>query len=65
MKLGETLNYCGLEEVFLCGSILCSLHVSSGFDVRAGSEMSKGHAFPEGVLAAITLVGGGVDMEAH
>ena len=38
---------------------LCTLCVLSGFDGRAGSEMSKGHIFPQGMLAAITLIGGG------
>ena len=39
--------------------ILYSLHVSSGFGGRAGSDMSMGHIFPHGVLAGVTLVGGG------
>ena len=32
--------------------------VLSGFGGRAGSELSVGHIFPQGVLAAITLVRG-------
>ena len=35
------------------------LHVPSGFDGRAGSEVSMNHIFPQRVLVAITLVGGG------
>ena len=31
MKLGETVNYPGLEGVSLYGSILCSLSVPSSF----------------------------------
>ena len=41
------------------GVSLCSLYVPSGFCWRAGSEVSLGHKFPQGLLAAITLVGGG------
>lgn len=39
---------------------LYSLHVSSGFGGRTGSDISMGHIFPHGVLAGVTLVGGGV-----
>ena len=42
----------------------CSLSVPSGFGGRTGSEGSMDHVFPQGVLAAITVVGGGeVEME--
>ena len=41
------------------GTCLCSLCVLSGFGGRAGSDVSTGHVFPQDVLAAITLVGGG------
>ena len=41
------------------GASLCSLCVPSGFGGRARSEVSIGCAFPQGVLAAIMLVGGG------
>ena len=36
-----------------------SLHVPSGFGGRAVFDINTGHIFPQGVLAAITLVGGG------
>ena len=42
---------------------LCSLHVPSGFGGRAGSKVSTGQIFAYGVLAVITLVGGGLEME--
>jgi len=32
------------------------MHVLSGFARRAGSEVSTGQIFPEGKLAAVTLV---------
>lgn len=35
------------------------MHVPNGFGGRAVSNVSKSHIFPQGVLAAITLVGGG------
>ena len=41
------------------GTSLYSLCVPSGFVGRAVSDMSMSHIFPQGVLAAITLVGGG------
>ena len=45
------------------GVTLYSLHVPSGFGGRAGSDMSMSHIFPHGVLAGITLVGGGAGDE--
>ena len=45
------------------GAFLCSLHVSSGFDGRTGSDLSMSHIFPQGVLAAVTFVGGETEME--
>lgn len=42
---------------------ICSLHVPSGFGVRAGSEVSRGHVFFWGVLAAAALVGGRLESE--
>ena len=38
---------------------LYSLHVPSGYGRRARSDVSKSHIFPQGVLAAISLVEGG------
>lgn len=35
----------------------------SGFGVRAGSEVSRGHVFFWGVLAAAALVGGRLEFE--
>ena len=59
MKLGETVIYPGLEGLSSVGAFLHSLHVPSSFDGRAGSDMSTSHIFPQGVLAASILVGGG------
>lgn len=39
---------------------LCSPRVPSVFGGRAGSEVSTGHVFPEGVFVGITLMGNGV-----
>lgn len=36
---------------------LYSLHLPSGFGVRAGFNINTSHMFPQGVLAAINLVG--------
>lgn len=40
------------------GASLCSLHVPGGFVGRAGFDMNRSHALPQGELAALTLVGG-------
>lgn len=45
------------------GVSLCSLHVPSGF-VRAGSDMHVSYVFTQGALTAITMVGGGAEIEA-
>ena len=37
---------------------LYSLCVPSGFDVKAGFQVNISHIFPQGILAAVTLVGG-------
>ena len=58
MKFGKT-TYPSLEGVSLCVSNPMQLCVPSGFDRRTGSEVSMDHIFFQGVLAAITLVGGG------
>ena len=42
---------------------LYSLYVPSGFDGRAGFDVNISHIFPQGVLAAITLVGSGLEKE--
>ena len=46
-----------LKECPCEGAFLFSLRVPSGFGGRAGSAVSTSHVFPQGVLAAITLVG--------
>ena len=58
MNLGETVTYCGLEGVFLCGRVPIWT-VSNAFGRRAGFDEDASHIFPQGVLAAMTLVGGG------
>ena len=46
MKLSESFTYPSLEGVSLRGSILCSLPRYSGFNGRAGSEVSLVCVFP-------------------
>lgn len=59
----EMVTYCSLESVFLCGSIpihtawVQSLWWRARFDVVANLN------FPQGVLTAITLAVGGLEME--
>ena len=60
MNLGETVTYCCLEEVVLmleCPYTHCVCPVP--FGGRAGYNRDASHVFPQGVLTAIILVGGG------
>ena len=50
-------TYCGLEGVFLCGSV--PILFSSAFGERTGYDMDASYVFPQSVLAAIILVGAG------
>lgn len=54
MKLGGTVTYPDIECVFVCGGIIMC---AQWLCWRAGSKVSTGYHFPQGVLAAITLVG--------
>ena len=45
------------------GVPLCKVCVPSAFGGRAGFDMDASHLFPQGVLAAITLLGGGAGDE--
>lgn len=65
MSLVKTVTYPSLAGSPWVGVSQYSLCVPRDFRVRPGSEMSMSHVFPQGVLAAITLVGGGTgDREA-
>ena len=46
MKLGETVNYPGLEGVSLYGSILCSLSVPSSFGAELVLKRAWAASFP-------------------
>ena len=59
MKLGEILPILILNQYPYVEASLHSLCVPSGFVWRAGSDISMNHVFPQGMLAAIALVGGG------
>ena len=58
MNLGERVTYCGFKWIFLHGSVPIQT-LPNPFDGRTRFEMDTSHIFPQGVLAAITLVGGG------
>lgn len=45
------------------GASLFGLCVPSGFGGRTESEVTLGHMFPQGVLAVMTLVRGGLEMK--
>ena len=59
MKLGEPVSYFDLEAVSFCGSNLIRSVCSQWLWWETGSDISMNHVFPQGLLAAITLVGGG------
>ena len=63
MNLGETVAYCGLKGCSYVGISLCRLCVPSVSDGGAGFDVDASHVFPQGVLAAITLVGVGLELE--
>ena len=42
------------------GVSLYNLRGTSGFDGRTGFDLNTSHVFPQGVLSAIILLGGGV-----
>ena len=58
MKLGETVTYCGFEEVFLGGSIPMQTALPNTFGGRDRFDVNASHVFPQGVLATVTLVRG-------
>ena len=45
------------------GMSLYRLCIPNAFGGRAGFDMNASHVFPQGVLAAITVVGGGLEMK--
>ena len=45
------------------GVSLCRLHILSAFGGRTGLDVVASHVFPQGVLAAITLMRGCMEME--
>lgn len=47
-----------LKRCSYVGAFLYRLHIPSAFDGRAGFDMDPTHVFPQGVLAAMTLVEG-------
>lgn len=53
----KQVTYCGLQGVFLCSSVPTLF--SSAFGERVGFDMDASYVFPQSVLAAITLIGGG------
>lgn len=47
-------------SIFIWEHPYANLHGSSDFDSRAGFDLNTSHVFPQGVLSAIILLGGGV-----
>lgn len=63
MSLGELLPTVVLKRYSYERVSLCRLCVSHAFGGWAGFDGSANHVFPHGVLAAITLVAGRVEMK--
>ena len=61
--LGELLPTVVLKRYSYEGVFLYRLCVSHAFGGRAGFDGSANHVFPYGVLAAITLVAGRIEMK--
>lgn len=57
MNLSEQLLLVWKECPYM-GASLCRLCVPSAFGGRAGFDVDTSHIFPQGVLTAITLLGG-------
>ena len=58
MKLGKIVTNPGLEYVSLCGNILCSLCMISGFGVKGGHVVATGCIFSWCALSATVSVEG-------
>ena len=56
----EKLPMVGLKRYLYMGASLYRLHGSTDFDSRAGFDLNTSHVFPQGMLSAIILLGGGV-----
>lgn len=54
-----------LEGMSFMEVSLCSVHVPGGFGGRAGPEVSSDCVFSQGVLAATTVVGAGLESEGR
>lgn len=69
MKLGEKVTSPSLKVVSLCERVPMQSAVPTWFVGRAGSDVSMGHVFSQGVLAAPRVVGSraevGGDRESH
>ena len=59
MNSGETVTYCRLEWLFLCVDIAIQTVCAQCLWWESWIWHDTSHIFPQGVLAAITLVGGG------
>lgn len=60
VNLGKTVTYCGLEKgCSYVGESLYRWRLASALGESPGFEMDSSPVFPQGVLAAVTLLGGG------
>ena len=59
VNLGEKLPIVVLKACPYVGASLYRLHMPSASGGRAGFYVNSSHAFPQGVLAVVTLVGCG------
>lgn len=52
------MKYLPILVLEVCHCVGALLRIPSGCDGRTGSDLSKGHVFPQVLLAATILVGG-------
>lgn len=58
-EIKENMHILVLKPCHCIGSSLCSLPMPGGLGGRAGSKVTMGHAFSQGVLAVGAMLRGG------
>lgn len=62
MNLSETVTYFSFKGMLLCRNVPVQTALSNAFSGKARFDMDVSHIFPQGLLAALTFVGG-LEME--
>ena len=59
MHLSEIVTYFSFKGMLLCRNVPVQTALSSAFSGKARFDKDVSHNFPQGLLAALTFVGGG------